>query len=250
MILDGFPKILWINLDKSTKRRSYMEKLLNSYNLEHIRIPAIDGTNPKNLEFNNICIPNNNFSSMENACTCSHIMALKYFVENIRDDKIIIFEDDVSFEFLKFIPFNWSDLMNNLPKNYHVIQLAITHMRTINNYLIKTNPNMKYFCSAAYLITKTGAKKILERYYNPKIDKINLSEQQYITADSMILSVGNTYSIPIFTYKILDSLIHPLHLYIHRLSKKRQILIWMNIMNNLKTFDKNVYFSKFEKDDS
>ena len=246
MKLDKFPKALWINLDKSIDRRRHMEKLLSDYNIEHIRIPAIDGTNPNNVEYKNICIPNNTISAPENACTCSHIKALKYFTENMEDDLVIIFEDDVSFEFLKFIPFNWSDLNNNFPKKYNVIQLAIIN-GSVNNYLIKSNPEMRYFSAAAYLITKAAAKKILEKYYDQKLNIIDLSKQGYGVADLMIFSIGDTYSIPIFTYLIADSTIHPDHVESHKEKKDTQLDMWVDITKNISTFDINKYFSKFEK---
>ena len=36
-------KIVWINLDRSKKRRSYMQKLLKCVNIKNERISAIDG---------------------------------------------------------------------------------------------------------------------------------------------------------------------------------------------------------------
>lgn len=246
MILDHFPKVLWINLNKCEKRNTRMQKLLDSYNIIHTRIRAIDGTNLKNQELDSICVKNNILSNTENACTCSHIKAIEYFVKNISDDKIIIFEDDISFDFLPNIPFDWSVFENNLPKNYDIIQLAITNeFNNVSNTLVKTNPNMKYFCSAAYLITKQAATKILEKYY-PN-DKIDLALQKYATADSMISSTGNTYSIPIFTYQTYESTIHPSHLYNHNRSKIQQYILWKNTITNNKTFDLDTYFSKYPK---
>lgn len=257
MLLDNFPKILWINLYRSQKRREYMESLLNKHNLINTRISAVDGKaildrlSSKHIydkEFNEICIQNIKWTSVENACTCSHIKALKYFVDNIPDDKVIIFEDDISFEFLKLIPFNWSELEANFPENFDVIQLAITYEKgSIGNLLIKTNPSMNYFCSAAYLVTKTGAKKLVEKYYNSDVNKIDLSTKEFVTADSMISSTGHTYSIPIFTYQTTESTIHPRHLYNHSRTKTQQYKLWKSIDDHPELFNKADYFAKFEK---
>lgn len=247
MILDNFPRVLWINLDKSTRRKLYMEKLLNSHNIIHTRIKAIDGTNIYDQHLHTLCYINSRLTLAENACTCSHLIALKYFVENMEDDNIIIFEDDVSFEFLEYIPFNWSIFMKNLPEKFDIIQLAITYENGyINNLLIKSDPAMKYYCSAAYLITKEAAKKILSKYYSNKFKKIILHSQEYATADSMISSTGATYSIPIFTYQTLESIIHPRHLINHNRTKTQQLNIWKKTMEN-KEFDIIKYFNNFEK---
>ncbi|XWV24516.1 glycosyl transferase family protein [Tupanvirus deep ocean] len=230
MILDGFPKVLWINLDRSRKRALYMEELLSQHGIINTRIKAVDGVDIRDPELNSICYINRRLTRTENACTCSHIKALKYFVESMEDECVVIFEDDVSFEFLPLIPFDWPELMKNLPKDYEVIQLAITHENgDISNVLVKTDPSMKYYCSAAYLITKTGAKKLLDRYYSQEYGKIILYSQEHATADSMLLSTGATYSIPIFTYHTTESTIHPWHLKSHNKSKNQQLELWKNV---------------------
>lgn len=248
MILDNFPKVLWINLDKSVARRKYMENLLKWYNLDNHRICAVDGTKHINPDLKRYCISNPKLSPAENACTCSHLLAMQYFVDNMDDDRVIIFEDDVSFDFLNIIPFSWSELEKNFPKNYDIIQLAIsTNKINVDNILVKTTPELKYYCSTAYLITKDAAKKILKQYYYRTYGKFNLSVQKYATADSILTSVGHTYSIPIFSYKSTDSTIHPNHLAIHKRSRDQQLILWKNFSENLKEGDLKKYFEEFNK---
>lgn len=223
-----------------------METLLNKYKLVHQRIAAVDGSMVGELE--KYCIPNNKLTRAENACTTSHLLAMKYFVENIPDDRIIIFEDDVSFEFLQYIPFNWSELDKNFPVNYEVIQLAITYEKgSVGNILVKTVPEMTYYCSAAYLITKKAATNLLAKYYAKNLGKFVLSTQLYATADAMIASTGFTYSIPIFTYQTIESTIHPQHLLNHNRTKTQQLNLWKYTMSNIHMFNPKNYFSKFPK---
>lgn len=170
-------------------------------------------------------------SDAENACSCSHLIALRYFIEKTNEDKIVIFEDDVSFEFLEYIPYNWSEFMEHLPKNYKIIQLAVIGMGRdvypkldIINYL--------YCSTTAYLITRKAAIEILNDYY-PNFEKITLSNKIMGTAraDEIIRLYGNTYSIPIFTYRGTDSTIHAEHLSIHLKSKNQQFDEWKKIKN-------------------
>lgn len=229
MILDNFPKVLWINLEKSIDRRKYMEELLNGYGIQHTRIRAINGLDWRDPELKTFCFKNRMISSAENACTCSHFKALQYFVDNITDDKIIIFEDDVSFEFLKYIPYNWSEFEINLPKNYNVVQLAISTTKVVTPNLVKTNPENNYYCTCAYLITKSAAKQILSNYYLKSYSKFDLSRAVWATADTALYSLPNTYSIPIFTYCAKDSTIHSRHLNAHIDSKQQQLNMWTKI---------------------
>jgi len=226
MQLDNFPKVLWINLNHSIKRREYMEKLLNEHNLENTRIEAVNGFNP--IELNAKCIPNKNYTSGENACTVSHMMAMQYFVNNIDDDSIVIFEDDVSFDFLSLIPFNWSNLITKLPIDCDVVQLAVTHETSITPDLVRNLPTLKYYGSVAYLINKSAANQILKQYLDATTNLIDLSNKIHVTADSIITNTVTTYSIPIFTYKTSDSIIHPNHLYIHQRAKSEQLHMWKN----------------------
>lgn len=243
MILDNFPTILWINLERSIGRRKYMEKLLSEYHLKNIRIDAIDGKIKKTLL--SICLPNLKQSALVNACTCSHLKALKYFIQNMTDDKIIIFEDDVSFDFLPLIPFDWETLVKNFPKEFDVIQLSIcTNASTIvKPYLVKTDYKSYHFGAVAYLITRNAAKKILAKYW--PTDKIDLSDKPYCTADSIISTTGSTYSIPFFTYMTTDSTIHLNHLCLHKRSKNEQTKMWQEIRSGI--FHPESYFAKFEK---
>jgi hypothetical protein len=231
MILDNFPKVLWINLDSSVERRNYMENLLKSNNIENTRIPAINGVDDNSHDLD-ICMKHPELTNAENACTCSHLLALRYFVEKTNEDKIIIFEDDVSFEFLEYIPYNWTEFVEHLPNNYKIIQLAVTGMMDHNVYpkLAMINP---YYCSAtAYLITRKVAVEILNDYY-PNFEKIILNNKAigYVRSDEIIRSYGDTYSIPIFTYTGKDSTIHPDHLYVHRKTKNQQLDEWKKIKN-------------------
>ena len=230
MILDNFPKVLWINLNSSEERRSYMENLLKSYNIENTRISAINGVDSNSNDLD-ICMKHPELSDAENACSCSHLIALRYFIEKTNEDKIVIFEDDVSFEFLEYIPYNWSEFMEHLPKNYKIIQLAVIGMGRdvypkldIINYL--------YCSTTAYLITRKAAIEILNDYY-PNFEKITLSNKIMGTAraDEIIRLYGNTYSIPIFTYRGTDSTIHTEHLSIHLKSKNQQFDEWKKIKN-------------------
>lgn len=233
MKLDNFPLVLWINLNSSVDRKKYMEVLLSKNNITNIRITAIDGINLDDKTLDNICIQNKHLSRAENACTCSHLTAIKYFVEKTSVDQIIIFEDDVSFEFLDLIPYNWSDLESKIDPDFDVVQLAVTTFGPISIDLKKFNNKDKllHYCGAAYLISRKAAISILKEYFTSskmtciKLDDKNLN---HATSDGMILGYDNVWSIPIFTYLTDTSTIHPQHLKNHSEVKKKYLQMWLN----------------------
>lgn len=236
MRLDNFPLVLWINLDRCHNRRSYMQNLMTKYALRAVRITAIDACD-KN--FQSVCRINSGLSLAENACTCSHLKAMKYFVESTTQDQVVIFEDDVDFAFLPFVPYDWSKFQSELPTDYDLVQLAVTHINICAKiHLQKITPGVRFYCSTAYLITRTTAQKLLETYV--KNDIYHLEAQTFATADSMITHSGNVYSIPIFTYHNMGSTIHPNHESIHSKNRKQQLMLWResNGQSNHKTFRK------------
>lgn len=248
MILDNFPEILWINLNRSTTRKNYMEKLLNDHGLNHTRISAVDGMVKNNPEFVNFCKKNTTMTDPENACTCSHIKALLHFINNTKLSEVIIFEDDIDFCFLDFIPYDWSTFIKHIPENYHVVQLAVTMDEgSPENYLVKSNTKGTHYCSAAYLISRIGAMALLKEYYVENTFTVNLKDKIHATADAIITNTSASYSIPIFTYQLTSSIIHPRHLHIHRKSKIYQYKMWKALKETGSSFNEKDYFSKFAK---
>jgi GR25 family glycosyltransferase involved in LPS biosynthesis len=239
MKLNNFPLVLWINLDRSWIRHRSMLKKLSDLKLRNIRIPAIDGTGRDTSVLTNICDLNHTITPAENACTVSHLLAIKYFYEQTNEEEVVIAEDDVSFIFLDLIPFDWSEFRSSLPRNWKLIQLAVTtdsvslpskekSSGTIPVpalLLEKVTPESKHYCSAAYLINRSGAKQLLDRYYTGQ--RINLRDNVHVTADAMITSTTNTYSIPIISYETAESTIHAHHLTIHSKCKQQQYQMWI-----------------------
>lgn len=202
-----------------------MEKLLNICKLDHTRIKAIDGNNKEEME---ICIKSNDLENGANACMCSHLKALRYFLEETIEDKIIIFEDDVSFEFLKYIPYNWTELEKQFPKDYDVIQLSYSTFdkKLIYPFLIKKNiQNLcDYDGTIAYLISRKTAQILIDKFY--KNNKYDLSIMYYPAADRIIVKMPNTYVIPIFSFDAIESTIHNDYIDYHRKTKNDQLEVW------------------------
>ncbi|XWV26688.1 glycosyl transferase family protein [Tupanvirus soda lake] len=64
--------------------------------------------------------------------------ALKYFVEQMSDEKIVIFEDDIDFEFLNYMSYQtWSEFEDDLPPDYNVVQMCTIYpIKTMWNLML------------------------------------------------------------------------------------------------------------------
>ena len=218
MILDQFPLIYWINLKRSVTRRRSMANTLTSMQMVHRRFEAVDGR-----EVHLYGTPHPTLSDAESACTFSHLLLLRQFLTTNRQE-VIVFEDDVSFQFLQYIPYNWSQFRASLPP-FQAIQLAVTtnYQTSVPCRLTPFDPAL-YYCSAAYLITRSGAEQILTTY--DAAENLDLSKYERGEADKVLFSSIKTYTIPFITYTTTDSTIHRDHLHIQKLSKHQQLLAW------------------------
>ena len=227
MKLDNFPKVLWINLDRCPDRFEKTQKLLDEHSLVHQRIRAIDGENLEELD--KICL-RRRCNDKVYACSCSHLSAIKYFIEKMTDDKIIVFEDDISFDYLNHIPFDWSVLESHFPKDYKIIQLAVGGAEDMTNTIVFSK-NTDQAGTIAYLITRKAGIELLDKYYDKERDVFNLLWSKnihgYIAADYILYSIGSVYTLPIFTYTGETSIIHEHHLKEHRHNKDLILKQWL-----------------------
>ena len=121
--LAGFPKVLWINLDRFPERREYMEEQFDYWEVkDHHRITAVDGEEYESYLKGTVPPSMNNG---ELACVMSHLNAIKYFVEETDLDEIMIMEDDVDLSVARHWDFTWKDMRRKVPINFDALQLTI-----------------------------------------------------------------------------------------------------------------------------
>jgi GR25 family glycosyltransferase involved in LPS biosynthesis len=220
--INGIDIIYWINLDRSTDRRSNMEKFLSKVTIPNIRIKGSDGKfeNVKDSFKNTV----ETTSNSEYGCLLSHLRTIKKFWESGLE-RCLILEDDITLEFIKYWKHDLNTIISGAPDDWDIIGLT----QTLNN-----NSNIKglytpfwygFYSAQGYIINKNGADKIMKLY---KLDKweINLS---YHTTEKVVF--GNTkmyiYKYPYFTYNLENtSTIHTDHYGLHKLAKENSIKMW------------------------
>jgi mannosyltransferase OCH1-like enzyme len=229
--------IYYINLDRSTDRKKYMEDQFKYYNITNYnRISAIDGKKIQNTSkgfIDNIKYVNNynKLTAYEIACTLSHLKTIN-LIDNNNNDYALILEDDCSLDLITFWKDNLLNLINkNIPKDWEIVQLFSFNCYDLSNNIYYTKHVIGNECTStlAYIINKLAIKKIMNYIYpdftlgkyinNNLFPKIG-------AADNFIYDLVNTYNIniPLFYPNIiLDSTIHTEHL-LYQTSQTNKIL--------------------------
>jgi len=239
--LDGIDVIYWINLDRSYKRKEYMETLLNDpvfNNIDKHRITAFDGKmNANNVMDNFVLDKKSKVSMVEYATLLSHLNAIREFAGS-KYEIALIFEDDINLDLKPYWKKSIKEIIENAPSDWEIIQLYYildgnfkipekdytfienNNFIFINNTIIPYSKNViNSFSLAAYIIKKKTAVSFINNFY--KNDKYTLKNYLHI-ADYYIYKhfKSYTYKYPMFSTLDDESTISTEHLYPNRESKK------------------------------
>jgi len=239
-------KFYWINIDSSFHRKEFMENQFNKFNINNKRISAITPDDfPEILEDeppyycgNTCCLLNNcNDCKFEYACICSHLKAIKEgFDEGL--EYFIICEDDILFPF----EINFDFLIKQLPQNFHILQMMVlddkanellyNHYKSTNELFVRFNPNLHFFSTGMYLISRDGASNLLNKMINKTSLKFDFSQSSTLKQADFLLylnsnTITTTFPLCIPNIKLISE-IHPQHFHLH----KQAILKMLDIMND------------------
>lgn len=212
----NFPHIYYVNLDTDVKRKEELEKMFDLYGVEYTRISGYDGRTSNLFEHLSGRYPER-MSSKEVGATLSHLKAIKTWLETSDTEYAVICEDDVLFEAIQYWPFNWDDVIENLPYDWEIFQMSIT-----NDMQISVNLHPRFindFCAACYLIKRDYAKRLLSYHVVGEKYKLDNGVKPRAVADDLIYNAGRAYAMPLFTYNVnIDSTIHQDHIVTFHLS--------------------------------
>jgi len=224
-------KYYWINLDRATERKEFMENQFNQYNINNERISA---KTPNDL--NEILEDKPPFfcgykECLENKCKncpiefatlCSHLEAIKRGYMS-GSKYFIVCEDDV---ILKF-DINFEKIISNFPDDFEIFQMMVIskgHLEYFynegflkNSFFIKYTPITP--SAAFYLISNKGAEKILEKFWNKETNKWDMRNFDGLkVADVLLFQSVNTCvsTFPLCSFNInFKSQIHDFHFQAH-----------------------------------
>lgn len=213
--LENCPTFYYINLNRSPDRRERMEKMFDEHKLKYKRVSAIDGNKIQQKE--------PRLSQYEEATTLSHLLAIETFYKS-GEEYGIICEDDMSLEFLPFWKKSITDVINEAPKDWDILELGYIIWPQNFHYLTELyTPFVPIVFNSAisYVVKRSTAEKILSKhsFFNPNL---HLYTKIRPVADVIVFDIVKTYTYKysLFTYPDNNtSTIHNNHLEFHKQSK-------------------------------
>jgi len=224
--LKNIGPIYYLNIDGQPERREYMENQFKHWGVEnYTRISAYDGRDDDLSDIIKGRYPED-MTSGEIGCTTSHLKAIKHWLDTSDSPYAIIMEDDCDISTVFHWGFTWKDFYAKIPYDWDVVQLAIICTGALHVRIHKRFVND--FSTACYMITRHHAEKLIKYHVRGEKYKIDNGVKPRAVADDLIYNSGNTYSVPIFLYKLaLGSSIHPEHVdMIHKASYDGLLGFW------------------------
>jgi hypothetical protein len=230
--LKGIPPVLWINLEADTDRRKHMEDQFAEWEIEdHTRISGIDAREGDGFEPHLSGTVPHTMIANEIGCCMSHLKAIKYFIEEMDCDEVMIMEDDALFETVRYWPFTYKEASALFPYNYDAMQLTTINPAVV--YVTLHNRFINDFSAAVYVLKRSHAQKIYNAHVRGDKFKMDMDVRPRATSEDLIFESGKVYCIPLFLYRLdLGSSIHPEHIDIfHRNSYNGISNFWVESSN-------------------
>lgn len=203
-------KHYWINVDRYTDRREFMEQQFQKYQIENTRISA---ETPETISKYKVIHRSDN-TFLEIVVSISHLKALKQGYDD-GDEYFCVVEDDINLPNIDFARI--LQYMKGTNDNVECLQLSTSNADMINfliqqkNIMIKRPEGQSCWGAYYYLISRAAAARILNNIVKSSSD-YDFSMYDHITAECIIYFYHNTY---IMTYPLLmtntdyGSIIHP-----------------------------------------
>jgi len=215
--MDGVDYVLWINMERSVKRRQHMEAMLSKYNVPNIRIEAVDGNVEDTRKLISPAIQAMN--NLEAGCALSHIKALSK-IRDLPGEYFLILEDDASDENFHFFKnTSLGEIIKGCP-DFDVLLLNKTSSFLPTELYTRRNQSSGVYSAVAYVVAKKNIGNIY-KYFDYKYFEFIINVRKFYPIDRMLYDNINTY---FYKYNYFDTLcedseIHPKHIPRHIKSK-------------------------------
>ena len=225
--LRGIPHIRYLNLDEREKRNKLLTEQFSKYGItDYKRIPASKYSAQKiesDWEKYVSRKPKHNLRSISILVNMFNTI-VDWYNEGVSETCLIL-EDDLCFDNVENWTYDWSVLMNYIPKNWECVQLHILGLKYMRMHMHpRTNNNQSASC---YMINREYARKLIKLHYDEGRFKFmnnfgygrSLEFPKFYceSPDFLLYEIGPTYSIPLFTTnKELKYASDVLHTHINR----------------------------------
>jgi GR25 family glycosyltransferase involved in LPS biosynthesis len=218
-MVNSFPPIYWINLERSRARRERMERALAQHGLCAERVAAVDGGDPASVDRS---IRARAVAPKVAACLASHLSAIR--LAYARAEPCALFmEDDASFELLPRWPGDFRAFFGALPARWSAIYLGYGDSPARLDRLFRTAgllvpvPSLTLWSTVAYALQREAMGYLLAAFDRGTHFDVSgfrgAHEADTVLLHSLAAARALPYPqvvrVPMFTFLGQDSEIHP-----------------------------------------
>jgi FkbM family methyltransferase len=194
MKLHNFPPVYYISLEESQDRQKNLEKQFQEHGI----------TKYTSMIFKRFAECNDvirgpyvyTLNSSNKGASTSHLKSIQKWLNETDEPYAVFFEDDVSFETVKYWSFDWEDFMNELPNDWEAVQLM-----WVRPHMVKIEFREKYpddWSATAFMLTRSYGQRLLNRFMISDNEfNYDMGEFQPIV-ENVMFSSGKVYTIPLF----------------------------------------------------
>tara|TARA_B100000405_G_scaffold291546_1_gene242388 strand:- start:3845 stop:5266 length:1422 start_codon:yes stop_codon:yes gene_type:complete len=184
----------WINLQKDSERRKFMEYQFDFFQMKNKRFEALQ---PGDIQYKALPDIIRKTRPEEFACMASHLKLIRDILRNGDDEIIIILEDDIQ---LKPQVSNLPAIISNAPSDWEILQLhhvCFKDTRWPNKQWIRWERSR--FCTTFYVMKRQCAKNLISKYVtelgNGDITFNFQKCNEAVQADNFIFQRSKTYTL-------------------------------------------------------
>lgn len=196
MKLEGFSPVYVINLEDRLDRRKYIEGTFKDHGIEDYTIfKAYDA---RHLD------GRYKMTGGQIGCAMSHLLAIQSWYEGSDSEYAIIAEDDLSLANTQYWDWSWQDLLDCIEFKFDILHLstwALDLAMPEDLCPVKREPDDLRLLTSCYMISRDGARQILEKVVNADSSiTFDYNDEDNI-ADHKLLygNVENYYVFPLFS---------------------------------------------------
>ena len=171
--LNNFPSVNVVSIKESVDRQNLLYSKFEEFGIDNFTLHCFDKYKDEDHKILSVDIDRYVQKSYRGPVT-SHLKTIKKWYESTDEEYTVIFEDDVSFDVVKYWNFTWEEFFQNLPNEWECVQLCL--LSEYESRMIKAlnrnsvfNRDWDDWSCCAYLIKRSHAKKLIDTYYPEEI---------------------------------------------------------------------------------
>ena len=212
----GIPHIYYLNLDCRIDRREHTESNFKHWKIDnYTRVSASNYMLENYEDWKHLIFDYKKLDSRLLILRCAqHLSIFKIFenwIYKTNDPYLIYMEDDIDFQYLEYMHFDWDYLMNNIPHDWDSILLGFENAWNIPCFL---HPTMFYHNTGPTMFTRYYVEKLLRLHtidgkYNffNKISNLYwkgaIGHPEFVIGDYFLNQSGRSYAIPLMPQRYI-----------------------------------------------